>query len=57
MRIRRITRGVQLGQTRIYWLTSNWRSKSKPFWFFARYQEGTWSFQSMRFEIWRLHGG
>lgn len=53
MRIRRLTRGVEIGSIRLFWTKKNWRNKPHPFWFFARYATGAWTFQSMRFELWR----
>lgn len=52
--IRKLNRGIELfGHYRLFWTDRNWRSKPNPFWFFAKYPSGDWSFQSMRFEIWK----
>ena len=52
--MRRVTRGVEIGNIRVFWTKKNWRAKQYPFWFFARYpNDKTWTFQSMRFEIWK----
>ncbi len=52
--MRKLTRGVEIRGYRIFWTKKNWRSKPSPYWFFARYpHDNTWTFQSMRFEIWK----
>lgn len=53
MKMRRLTRGVEIGNLRFFWTKKNWKAKAHPYWFHARYPGGTWTFQSMRFEVWR----
>lgn len=53
-KIRKLHRGFEIGRLRFFWTNKNWRSKPRPFWFFASYpNNGTWTFQSMRLEIWK----
>lgn len=50
--IRRISRGIEIWYAWRITFTSNWRAKPRPYWFKAKYDDGTRTWQCMRVEVW-----
>lgn len=51
MRIRRVTRGIQIGPLRLYWMGRNWKTKPHPYWYARKGYDGSFTFQTGRFEL------